>query len=103
MSDIHVLVINGPNLNLLGTREPQTYGHDTLNDVETKCKKAAEVAGGRCSTFQSNYEGAIVERIHAAKAEGVDGIVINAGRSRYTPSNSCRFVLMIVLVPPSFG
>ena len=81
MSGIHVLVINGPNLNLLGTREPQTYGYDTLSDVESKCKKAAEAAGGKCSTFQSNYEGAIVERIHAAKAEGVDGIVINAGQS----------------------
>jgi hypothetical protein len=81
MSGIHVLVINGPNLNLLGTREPQTYGYDTLSDVEEKCKRAAEAAGGKCSTFQSNYEGAIVERIHQAKADGVDGIVINAGES----------------------
>jgi 3-dehydroquinate dehydratase-2 len=81
MSGIHVLVINGPNLNLLGTREPQTYGYDTLSDVEEKCKRAAEAAGGKCSTFQSNYEGAIVERIHQAKADGVDGIVINAGKS----------------------
>lgn len=81
MSGIYVLVINGPNLNLLGTREPQTYGYDTLSDVEEKCKRAAIAAGGSCSTFQSNHEGAIVERIHQAKADGVDGIVINAGES----------------------
>lgn len=76
---IHVLLINGPNLNLLGTREPQTYGHDTLGDVESRATAAAEAAGGTLVAFQSNYEGALVERIHAARTEGVDGIVINAG------------------------
>ncbi|KAG7548965.1 hypothetical protein FFLO_03170 [Filobasidium floriforme] len=98
MSGIHVLVINGPNLNLLGTREPQTYGYDTLSDVEEKCKRAAEAAGGRCSTFQSNYEGAIVERIHHAKADGVDGIVINAGAYTHT-SVAIRDALLGVTIP----
>jgi len=84
-STINVLVINGPNLNLLGTREPQTYGYDTLKDVENKCKSVAESLGGTCQAFQSNYEGGIVERIHQAKDEGIDGIVINAGESALLP------------------
>jgi 3-dehydroquinate dehydratase len=84
-SSINVLVINGPNLNLLGTREPQTYGYDTLKDVENNCKRVAESLGGTCQAFQSNYEGGIVERIHQAKDEGIDGIVINAGKSAFIP------------------
>lgn len=79
MSNIHVLLINGSNLNLLGTREPQTYGSDTLQDVEARAEAAAKAAGGSLVAFQSNYEGAIVERIHQAKGEGVDAIIINAG------------------------
>jgi len=84
-SSINVLVINGPNLNLLGTREPQTYGYDTLKDVENNCKSVAESLGGTCQAFQSNYEGGIVERIHQAKDEGIDGIVINAGEPALPP------------------
>lgn len=77
-----ILLINGPNLNLLGTREPEKYGTTTLAQIEADCKKlVASKAGDESllSTFQSNHEGAIVDRIHKAREEGVGFIVINAG------------------------
>jgi 3-dehydroquinate dehydratase-2 len=79
-SPIKILLLHGPNLNLLGTREPETYGYDTLSDVETNAKSIAEKNNGTLEAFQSNHEGAIVDRIHQARGEGVDGILINAGR-----------------------
>lgn len=79
MSGINVLLIHGPNLNLLGTREPETYGYDTLADIEARAKIAAEVAGGTLVAFQSNHEGALIDRIQAARTEGIDAIIINAG------------------------
>lgn len=79
-----ILLINGPNLNLLGTREPERYGHTTLNDVELAAISQVEAAGGECYTFQANSEGAIVDRIHAAREEKVDFIVINAGAYTHT-------------------
>ncbi len=81
LSGISILVINGPNLNLLGTREPGIYGSATLADVEAQCKRTGEEQGASSvQAFQSNYEGAIVERIHEARQD-VDAIVINAGGS----------------------
>ena len=74
-----LLLLNGPNLNLLGSREPAVYGSGTLADIESAAKAQAEAAGATLSCFQSNHEGALIDRIHAARAEGVDFIVINPG------------------------
>ncbi len=63
----HFLLLNGPNLNLLGTREPQLYGHDTLDAIETRLRARAEAAGHRLSACQSNSESALIERIHATR------------------------------------
>ncbi|WVQ97255.1 3-dehydroquinate dehydratase, type II [Kwoniella sp. CBS 9459] len=74
-----VLVINGPNLNLLGIREPHIYGPETLDDVEKDGRQQAEEAGAVIDFFQSNWEGAVVDRIQAARTDGTDGIVLNPG------------------------
>lgn len=76
----NLLLINGPNLNLLGTREPSVYGSQTLDDVHTLAKQtAAKYEEVNVMTFQSNHEGAIIDRIHQAREEGVKGILINPG------------------------
>ena len=84
-----VLVINGPNLNLLGTREPHIYGSTTLADVEAGLRAQGEALGVEVLCFQSNHEGAIVDRIHAARAEGVGWILINAGAYTHTSVAIC--------------
>ncbi len=73
-----VLIINGPNLNLLGTREPEIYGPTTLGELDQMCVEWGAGLGLTVSTFQSNHEGVIIDRIQAAAGE-VEGIVINAG------------------------
>ncbi|MGI9611149.1 MAG: type II 3-dehydroquinate dehydratase [Acidimicrobiia bacterium] len=73
---MNVLIINGPNLNLLGTREPDIYGTTTLSALDAMCVDWGSELGLSVSTFQSNHEGAIIDRIQAHDA---DGIVINAG------------------------
>ena len=65
-----ILLLNGPNLNLLGTREPQVYGHDTLADVEAAPPRWRRRAASRVECFQSNHEGALIDRIHAARLDG---------------------------------
>jgi len=75
-----ILLINGPNLNLLGTREPAMYGSETLQDVITNARQTAEKLGCTLEDFQSNTEGTLVDRIHQARLDGVDGIIINAGQ-----------------------
>lgn len=77
---ISILLINGPNLNLLGTREPHLYGYETLQDVLSNAETIAKEKGAVFAAFQSNYEGAIVDRIQQARLDMVDGIVINPGR-----------------------
>jgi 3-dehydroquinate dehydratase-2 len=72
-----ILLLNGPNLNLLGTREPAVYGSTTLADIEAAARAQASAAGASLDAFQSNHEGALVDRIQAAKRDGVDAIVIN--------------------------
>ena len=78
MSDATILILNGPNLNLLGVREPETYGTDTLADIEEACLERAAALGVAVDFRQSNHEGQLVDWIQEAR-EGADGIVINAG------------------------
>ena len=78
-----VLVLNGPNLNMLGKRQPEIYGRETLADVEKACRAEADRLGIKVEFFQSNPEGALVDRIQAAR-EANAGIVINAGAYTHT-------------------
>ncbi len=94
----HLLLLNGPNLNLLGTREPQVYGRETLADVEQAAVAQASAAGAILVCFQSNHEGALIDRIHAARTEGVDAIVINPGGLTHT-SVALRDALAGVAIP----
>ncbi len=77
------LLINGPNLNLLGTREPNLYGKISLNSIETDLTQKAKLEGVQLECFQSNFEGALVDRIHNAMGV-VEGILINAGALTHT-------------------
>ncbi|NJC23430.1 3-dehydroquinate dehydratase-2 [Arthrobacter pigmenti] len=83
MATTNLLILNGPNLNLLGTREPGVYGSHTLDDIEQLCASAAGAHGWGVACSQSNHEGELVDAIHAA-AETADGIVINAGAYTHT-------------------
>jgi 3-dehydroquinate dehydratase II len=76
---VKLLILNGPNLNRLGSREPGIYGADTLADVESKLDKLASLHDVELSFFQSNWEGALVDKIHEADDIGFDGIVFNPG------------------------
>jgi 3-dehydroquinate dehydratase-2 len=93
-----LLLLNGPNLNLLGTREPAVYGAATLADIESAAQAQTAAAGGSLSCFQSNHEGALIDRIHAARNEGVDAIVINPGGLTHT-SVALRDALAAVAIP----
>lgn len=94
----HLLLLNGPNLNLLGTREPGVYGTTTLADIERAAVAQAHEAGARLACYQSNHEGALVDRIHAARDEGIDAIVINPGAYTHT-SVAIRDALAGVGIP----
>jgi 3-dehydroquinate dehydratase-2 len=94
----NILLLNGPNLNLLGTREPAVYGSTSLADVERSAAAQAAAAGVRLASFQSNHEGALIDRIHAARHEGVDMIVINPGGLTHT-SVALRDALAGVAIP----
>jgi len=93
-----LLLLNGPNLNLLGTREPAVYGTTTLADIEQAAVAQAQSAGAALEVFQSNHEGALIDRIHAARAEGVDFIVINPGGLTHT-SVALRDAFASVAIP----
>lgn len=93
-----VWVVHGPNLNLLGTREPGIYGATTLADIDTGLAQAASAAGVRLESFQSNHEGALVDRIQQAPAAGVAFIVINPAAYTHT-SVAIRDALAAVAVP----
>ena len=93
-----ILLLNGPNLNLLGTREPQTYGATTLAEVEVMCLRIASEHGAMLDHFQSNHEGSLIDRIHAARGEAVDAIVINPGGLTHT-SVALRDALAGVAIP----
>jgi len=93
-----VYVLNGPNLNLLGTREPETYGRATLKDVEALCREAGGRHQLKVEFRQSNHEGEIVDAIHEAHAKQAAGIVINAGAYTHT-SIAIRDAIAAVTVP----
>jgi 3-dehydroquinate dehydratase-2 len=94
----NILLLNGPNLNLLGSREPEVYGSTSLADVERAAVDQAIQAGAKLVAFQSNHEGALIDRIQAAKKEGIDAIVINPGGLTHT-SVSLRDALAGVAIP----
>ncbi|MFZ1445929.1 MAG: type II 3-dehydroquinate dehydratase [Candidatus Dechloromonas phosphoritropha] len=93
-----ILVVHGPNLNLLGTREPDHYGHVTLADINLALARLAEGAGVDLESFQSNHEGALIERIHAAGEQGVRAIIINPAAYTHT-SVALRDALAAVAIP----
>ncbi|SSR18019.1 aroQ [Acinetobacter baumannii] len=93
-----ILVIHGPNLNLLGKREPEVYGHLTLDNINQQLIAQAEQASITLDTFQSNWEGAIVDRIHQAQTEGVKLIIINPAALTHT-SVALRDALLGVAIP----
>ncbi|MER5172904.1 type II 3-dehydroquinate dehydratase [Thioclava kandeliae] len=78
-----IYILNGPNLNLLGKRQPEIYGRDTLDDIEKNCRAVAEAGGAEVALFQSNHEGVIIDTIHEAR-EKACAIVINPGAYSHT-------------------
>lgn len=93
-----ILVLNGPNLNLLGEREPELYGSQTLEDINAVLQEQAQAAGLEIAFLQSNAEHEIVERIHQAKKDGVNFIILNPGAFTHT-SISLRDALLGVQIP----
>ena len=93
-----VLVLNGPNLNLLGNREPKLYGRETLPQIIRRLESTAKAASLRLASFQSNHEGALVDRVQQAKGEGVGFILINPAGFTYS-SVALRDALTAVEIP----
>ena len=98
MAGKHILLINGPNLNLLGAREPEIYGADTLASIEARIAKLATEAGARFAAFQSNSEADLVNRIQQASREEVDFILLNPAAYTHT-SVAMRDALAAVRIP----
>jgi 3-dehydroquinate dehydratase-2 len=93
-----ILVLHGPNLNLLGTREPEVYGHDTLESIDQRLKEQGRKAGVEVTSFQSNAEAPLIERVHAAKSDETAFIVINPAAFTHT-SVALRDALAAVAIP----
>ncbi len=93
-----ILVLHGPNLNLLGTREPEVYGTGTLADIDGQLGKIAATHAASLASFQTNTEGELIDRIHRAKPDGVGFIVINPGAFTHT-SIALRDALLAVNIP----
>ncbi len=93
-----ILVLHGPNLNLLGSREPEHYGNQTLADIDAALKEQGQAAGVVVACFQSNAEHALIERIHAARDEHIDFIIINPAAFTHT-SIALRDALAAVHIP----
>ncbi len=93
-----ILVLHGPNLNLLGSREPHLYGHTTLAELNARLESLSESLGACLEGFQSNHEGVLVDRIQAARLDGTDFIVINAAAYTHT-SVAIRDALSAVKIP----
>lgn len=92
-----ILIVNGPNLNMLGMREPDIYGGETLSDIEARCVKHAETLALKAECFQSNDEGTLITRLQQAVGE-VSGIIINAGAYTHT-SIALRDALLLHRAP----
>ncbi|MBN8741925.1 MAG: type II 3-dehydroquinate dehydratase [Lysobacterales bacterium 69-70] len=93
-----ILLLNGPNLNLLGTREPETYGHATLDDIVGDLASIAQARGHELLHFQSNAEHALIDRLHAARADGTAFVLINPAAFTHT-SIALRDALLGVALP----
>ncbi|HBT83210.1 MAG: type II 3-dehydroquinate dehydratase [Desulfuromonadales bacterium GWD2_61_12] len=98
MIPVKILVMHGPNLNLLGTREPEVYGRETLADIDAALIALGANAGAQILSFQSNHEGGLIDRIHQAKSEGVVAIIINPGAYTHT-SIALRDAIAAVAIP----
>ena len=94
----HILLLHGPNLNLLGTREPSHYGRQTLADINQAASQTAAGSGFKLTSFQSNAENALIERVHAAATDGTEFIVINPAGFTHT-SVALRDALAGVAIP----
>lgn len=95
---MQVLVLHGPNLNLLGTREPEVYGSQTLAQIDAELAEMARKAGATLTSFQSNHEGALVDRIQSARSDGTAFIIINPAAYTHT-SVAIRDALAGVAIP----
>ena len=95
--DVNIAVVNGPNLNMLGTREPQVYGHQTLDDIERALRASVSELGVALRFAQHNGEGDLIDAIQALRGH-VDGVVINAGAYSHT-SLAIRDALVAIAVP----
>jgi len=95
---MNVLVLHGPNLNLLGTREPAVYGSTTLPDIDRELQQIAKEAGATLQSLQSNHEGVLIDRVHAARTDGTDFIVINPAGLTHT-SVALRDAFAAVAIP----
>jgi len=93
-----ILVLHGPNLNLLGSREPSVYGHITLDEINNKLQHLVRMHGANLLHFQSNSESALVDRVHLARQDGTDFIVINPAAFTHT-SVALRDALTAVAIP----
>ncbi|GAB1232584.1 type II 3-dehydroquinate dehydratase [Ferrigenium sp. UT5] len=94
----HILVLHGPNLNLLGSREPEVYGRVTLDEINAKLTAQAHSGGAKLHCLQSNAEAALVERVQQARADGTDFIIINPAAFTHT-SVALRDALAAVAIP----
>jgi 3-dehydroquinate dehydratase II len=94
----NILVLHGPNLNLLGTREPAVYGAETLDSIDTRLETQARAAGAELSCLQSNSEAALIDRVHAALTDGTTFIIINPAGLTHT-SVALRDALVAVQIP----
>jgi 3-dehydroquinate dehydratase-2 len=93
-----LLLLNGPNLNLLGSREPEIYGTDTLSSIEERLRKLSDEAGHELTAFQSNAEHELIERVHAAPQAGIAFLIFNPGAFSHT-SLALRDALLGVRLP----
>jgi 3-dehydroquinate dehydratase-2 len=93
-----ILVLHGPNLNMLGIREPEVYGTTTLKEIDEQIKLFADSAGHKLASFQSNAEHELIDRIHLAKTKNIDFIIINPGAFTHT-SVAIRDAFLSVSIP----